>query len=398
MTAFKIQNLFKSFKIPHDRRDSLRENIFNLFSRNNYEVFNAVDNLSFQIKKGEFFGVIGKNGSGKSTLLKMLAGIYIPSSGEIITDGKIVPFLELGVGFNSELTGRENVFLNATILGLSEQEIEEKYDEIVAFSELERFMDQKLKNYSSGMYVRLAFSVAMQVNADIFLMDEVLAVGDVSFQLKCFEKFRELKNEGKTIVFVTHDLGSVRQYCDRVLYLKNGGEVILGNVDDVIDKYIYEDNELEVEKDFEKTDLEYDVLKVDEPKNVEILDVIMLDKCKKLIKNILSGDPMTIRVKYKLKQNIKDIVVGIGIYDENGKYVYGTNSYLQKKELKLSDIGFIDIYTEELPLIYGKYFLTVAFHSAKGEPYHWIEKGYSFNVFSRSHHAGVFDLDFKIML
>ena len=201
-----------------------------------YELFNALDNVSFDVKKGEFFGIIGRNGSGKSTLLKILAGIYQPDKGKVKINGMISPFLELGIGFNPELSGRDNVYLNATVLGLTQKQIDEKFDSIVAFSELERFIDQKLKNYSSGMQVRLAFSVSIHANRDILLMDEVLAVGDPSFQEKCLAEFSKYKEMGKTVILVTHDLRIVEAYCDRLLLLQNGVVQMIGGTAEVLEK------------------------------------------------------------------------------------------------------------------------------------------------------------------
>src|ERR1035437_6193207 len=185
--TISVKNVSKQFSIPHDRTNTLKGAFVNLFRKNTSETFNALEDVSFEVKKGEFFGIIGRNGSGKSTLLKILAGVYVVNSGKLDINGLVSPFLELGIGFNPELSGRDNVYLNATVLGLTEKEIDKKFDSIVAFSELERFIDQKLKNYSSGMQVRLAFSVSIHANREILLMDEVLAVGDTNFQSKCLE-------------------------------------------------------------------------------------------------------------------------------------------------------------------------------------------------------------------
>ena len=204
-----------------------------------YETFQALDDLSFEIRKGEFFSIIGRNGSGKSTLLKILAGIYTPDKGSVHVDGEISPFLELGVGFNPELSGKDNIYLNSTILGLSRKDIDKKYKSIVEFSELEQFIDLKLKNYSSGMQVRLAFATAIQSNRDILLMDEVLAVGDVSFQVKCFQVFEKILKSGKTIVFVSHDPDSVQKYSNRVLYIEHARMAYLGSPNEALSKYMY---------------------------------------------------------------------------------------------------------------------------------------------------------------
>jgi ABC-type polysaccharide/polyol phosphate transport system ATPase subunit len=238
--AIKVENVSKTFRIPHEKVSSLRGAAINLLKSGGYEEFKALDDISFEIKKGEFFGIIGRNGSGKSTLLKILAGIYKADKGGIHINGRISPFLELGIGFNPELSGRDNIYLNATVLGLTKKQIDEKFDSIVAFSELERFIDQKLKNYSSGMQVRLAFSVSIHANRDILLMDEVLAVGDSNFQSKCLEEFNKYKDAGKTVVLVTHDITTVQRYCDRAMLLRTGKVVKIGEAEEVGNAYIYE--------------------------------------------------------------------------------------------------------------------------------------------------------------
>jgi ABC-type polysaccharide/polyol phosphate transport system ATPase subunit len=238
--AIKVEHVTKHFMIPHENRDTLKERIYNLSRKRTYETFNALKDVSFEIKKGEFFGIIGRNGSGKSTLLKILAGIYTPDSGKVFVHGEISPFLELGVGFNPELSGRDNIFLNGTILGLKKSEIRKKFDEIVAFSELERFIDQKLKNYSSGMQVRLAFSIAIHSNKGILLMDEVLAVGDANFQNKCISEFNRYKSLGNTVLLVTHDIGTVQRYCDRAMLLSNGKIAKIGPSHQVTTEYMYQ--------------------------------------------------------------------------------------------------------------------------------------------------------------
>ncbi len=240
MPVVEVKNLFKKFEIPHERRNSVRENFVNIFRKNSCEIFNALEDVSFEINEGEFFGIIGRNGSGKSTLLKILAKVYSPTTGIVKVSGNISSFLELGIGFNPELSGRDNVFLGGCVLGMTFKEIEEKYDKIVEFAELERFMDQKVKNYSSGMYGRLAFSVAIQSDADVLILDEVLAVGDSVFATKCFEKFEEFKRSGKTVIFVSHDLSSVQKFCTRALYLKDGRVSFLGDTEEAIKVYARE--------------------------------------------------------------------------------------------------------------------------------------------------------------
>ena len=221
--AISVQNVSKVFRLPHERNDSLKSAFIHFYDRNRtYEKQQVLDDVSFEIKKGEFFGIVGRNGSGKSTMLKMLAGIYNPSAGQIHINGKLTPFIELGVGFNPELTGRENVFLNGALLGFNRKEMNKMYKDVVEFAELEKFMDQKLKNYSSGMQVRLAFSIAIRAQSDILVLDEVLAVGDANFQQKCLEYFYELKRKKQTVVLVTHDMGVVKDFCDRAILIHDG--------------------------------------------------------------------------------------------------------------------------------------------------------------------------------
>jgi ABC-2 type transport system ATP-binding protein len=239
--AIKVEDVSKDFRLPHEKTTSVKNIFVNFFHniqhKRTFAAQHALKNIDFEIKKGEFFGIVGRNGSGKSTLLKILAGIYQPTHGQVEVQGKLVPFIELGVGFNPELTGRENVFLNGALLGFSEDEVGAMYDEIVEFAELHKFMDQKLKNYSSGMQVRLAFSMAIRAEADILLVDEVLAVGDADFQRKCFSYFRQLKRNKKTVVFVSHDMEAVKQYCDRAVLLEKSSLILEGRPEIVASQY-----------------------------------------------------------------------------------------------------------------------------------------------------------------
>jgi ABC-type polysaccharide/polyol phosphate transport system ATPase subunit len=221
-TAVEVERLSKTFKLPHHRYSTFKERAVHPFRTRTYDELHAVDDVSFEVRAGEFFGVVGRNGSGKSTLLKCVAGIYTADRGHTLVHGRLSPFIELGVGFNPELTARENVIINAIMLGLTRKEAHARFDEIIAFAELEEFLDLKLKNYSSGMSVRLAFSVAVQADADVLLVDEVLAVGDASFQQKCFRQFHKLRAEGRTIIFVTHDMSSVERFCDRAMLMERG--------------------------------------------------------------------------------------------------------------------------------------------------------------------------------
>jgi ABC-type polysaccharide/polyol phosphate transport system ATPase subunit len=220
--AVVVDDVSKTFRIPHQAYSTFKERVLHPRRTRGYDVLRAVDDMSFSVAEGEFFGIVGRNGSGKSTLLKLLAGIYEPDGGEITIDGRLSPFIELGVGFNPDLAARDNVAISAVMLGLGRRDARERFDDIIAFAELEDFTELRLKNYSSGMQVRLAFSTAIQVDADVLLVDEVLAVGDAAFQQKCFQQFQRLKNEGRTIVFVTHDMSAVQRFCDRAMLVDHG--------------------------------------------------------------------------------------------------------------------------------------------------------------------------------
>ncbi len=238
-TSISVEGLNKAFKLPHERETSMKSRVINLArSSRTIEERDVLKDVTFDVKRGEFFGIIGRNGGGKSTLLKLLAGIYFPSSGSIEVSGVVTPFIELGVGFNTELTGRENVYLNGALLGFDRRDMNDMYDDIVAFAELEPFMDLALKNYSSGMQVRLAFSIAIRSETEILLIDEVLAVGDARFQQKCFTHFYQLKQSDRTVVFVSHDMSMVERYCDRAIYIDDGVIKAAGSTHDVIDVYM----------------------------------------------------------------------------------------------------------------------------------------------------------------
>ena len=236
--ALLVDRVTKHFNVPHERRHTLKERALHPFKRSGAHRFEALNDVSFAVKRGEFFGIVGRNGSGKSTLLKCLAGIYRTDSGQIYASGRMSTFIELGVGFNPELAARDNVVMNGIMLGLSPREARERFERVVEFAELEEFVDLKLKNYSSGMHVRLAFSVMIQVEADILLIDEVLAVGDAAFQQKCFDVFYRMKDEGQTVLFVTHDMAAVQRFCHRALLLERGRMIVIDEPTKVADRYL----------------------------------------------------------------------------------------------------------------------------------------------------------------
>ncbi|HSX42994.1 MAG TPA: ABC transporter ATP-binding protein [Candidatus Saccharimonadales bacterium] len=249
--AIRVDHVSKTFRLPREKQSSVKGALISLMrgGKGGYNKLEVLKDVSFEVKKGEFFGIVGRNGSGKSTLLKMLAGIYTPTQGGMHVNGRLTPFIELGVGFNPELTGRENVFLNGALLGFNRKEMNAMYDDIVSFAELEKFMDQKLKNYSSGMQVRLAFSIAIRANTEILLLDEVLAVGDAAFQRKCFDYFMQLKRQKRTVILVTHDMNAVREYCDRAVMINDGKVISSGSSEKVAQAYQKFFSQLEVVAD-----------------------------------------------------------------------------------------------------------------------------------------------------
>lgn len=323
-TRIAVRNLTKEFRIPHEKHSSLKSTILNIHKKKTYEQFQVLNDISFSVEDGDFFGIVGRNGSGKSTLLKLLAEIYSPTRGSIKINGNLTPFIELGVGFNPELSGKENVFLNAAILGLSESEIAEKYDSIVEFSELGRFMDQKLKNYSSGMQVRLAFAIAIQAHNDILLIDEVLAVGDAKFQRKCFNVFKQIKKSGKTVVLVTHDMGAVKEYCNKAMLLDKGKIRAIGNINEVTAAY----NRINFEEEIDGSNKQKSDSKNNKPeadKRITIQNVKVFSNNKET--NYLApNESIELRIGIKCHKKTKGLLVGYSIFDSEDRLVFGSNS------------------------------------------------------------------------
>lgn len=252
--AVSVQDIHKEFILPQSKNSSFKQTFVNIVKRNNKVTQKVLDGVSFEVNKGDFFGIVGRNGSGKSTLLKLIAGVYVPTSGAVEINGKLTPFIELGVGFNPELSGRDNVYLNGALLGFDRRQMNEMYDDIVAFAELEPFMDQKLKNYSSGMQVRLAFSIAIKAKNEVLMFDEVLAVGDEAFQRKCLDVFEQYKAEGQTVILVTHDMETVRQFCTRAILISDGELLLDGDPQKIADEYSRL-NQKQIDSEMEKVNL-----------------------------------------------------------------------------------------------------------------------------------------------
>jgi len=362
------------------------------------ELVMAVDAINLQVEKGMTFGVIGENGSGKSTLLKLVAGIAKPTSGWVRVEGKISALIELGAGFHPEITGRENVFINGIMLGLSKKEISRKFDEIVRFAELEDFIDAPVKTYSSGMYMRLGFSVAINVNPNVLLIDEVLAVGDAAFVPKCLDRIDDFRRRKKTILFVSHDLATVEKICDKVAWMKGGRIQMLGEPKRVVDAYLQDIAAMQ-EEDYQKRKTEVDLEQKWEDerrekrwgkREVEIRKVT-LRNLRGEEKHVFTPDEgMVIEIDAVAHEPVRDFVFGIGIFNSQGISCYGTNTSLEDYEpVALQGEGKATCRIEKINLINGTYYLDVAVHKRDGYPYDYHRNLYSFLVSSTLKDVGI---------
>jgi ABC-type polysaccharide/polyol phosphate transport system ATPase subunit len=314
-------NVWKTFRLPFDRPSTLKQRVLHPRQSRAATELHALRDVSFQVERGEFFGIIGRNGSGKSTMLKCLAGIYQPDRGAISVAGRVSPFIELGVGFNMELTARDNVVVNAALLGIPRAETLARFDEIIRFAELERFVDLKLKNYSSGMQVRLGFSAAIQAQADIYLVDEVLAVGDARFQEKCFEVFRQMKRDGRTVVYVTHDLVSVERFCDRAILLEGGEVVDSGEPFPVIQTY----RQLDLTQQRGEADRQQEATRWGDGA-AEVVEA-WFENSSGAVESVLSqGEQVTLNVRIAFRQPMESPVFGAIIKNERDDHVFVTNT------------------------------------------------------------------------
>jgi ABC-type polysaccharide/polyol phosphate transport system ATPase subunit len=390
-TAIEIKNVSKKFRLYSNRESNLKYMILNLLRGKVTKLsseFWALKDINIEIPKGKTVGFIGRNGSGKSTLLKLISRILYPDGGTIDAYGKISTLIELGSGFHPELTGRENVYINASILGFSRQDVNRKFDEIIKFSGLEDFIDNPVKTYSSGMYVRLGFSVAINIDPDILLVDEVLAVGDETFQKKCIRKIHELKNAGKTIVFVSHDLSAVEELCDEIYLLHNGRLVKHGKPMEVISEYhrlLIGSSELKVREELPEIN---PGATSSGSKNrwgnrkIEITDVLFLDKDGKETDIIKTGERLQVKIKYDAHSKIKEPVFGIAIYSESGVHITGPNT--KKCGLSIDSVegeGVVEYIIESVPLLPGTYLFSAAIYDLSGlQAYDHCEQGWKFHV------------------
>lgn len=403
-TAIAVDDVSKQFRIPHEKHATLKAAALNVFSRKKYTELQALKDVNFEVRKGEFFGIIGRNGCGKSTLLKIIAGIYVPTSGEVRIDGRISPFLELGVGFNPELTARENIYLNGAIMGLSRKEIDECFDEILDFAELEEFVDMKVKNFSSGMHVRLAFSVAIRAHADILLIDEVLAVGDANFQEKCINEFAKFKREERTILFVTHDMGLIEKFCDRALLIDRGKLSQIGKPRKIAYEYNLI-NALEKGKELAAENM-------DQGGSREVnrwgdgfakVEQIWMEDENRDQKNVFDQELTKICIKAKIKfyNEAENPIFGIIIRNADYRDVFGTNTLYDGIETGKFKPGqeIIVEYLLENRLVKGDYSISpaIAYSDAK-RYYDWRDNWYKFSISSTKKSAGIVELKHKISI
>jgi ABC-2 type transport system ATP-binding protein len=414
-TSIEIADVSKRFRFYHEKYTSLKERAIH-FGHIPYTDFWALKDIHLDIQQGETIGLLGRNGSGKSTLLKCIAGILTPTSGEIRTRGRLAALLELGAGFHPDLSGRENVFLNAALLGLSRREVARRFDDIVAFAELEEHIDQQVKYYSSGMYVRLGFAVAVNMDPDILLVDEVLAVGDELFQRKCLDRVRLFQREGRTIVFVTHGADLVRQICDRAAVLDEGDMVALGTPGEAVRSYRehllkrqrYDEAEAlaalaaadpaaatassRTTSPTPRTSEERRTLKV------RITSVAFDYPDHATQPYLVSGQPLTIRVGYHAQEPIEDLVAGVAVYDLRGELISGFNTTLLDYDLgRIEGGGEISFHIAEVPLLDGTYPVSIGLVSRDDAVvYDWWEQRESFEVLSPAKVLGLVGLQVKV--
>lgn len=417
--AIEVRNVKKKFKVYFDKGNSLKEKV--LFkNRNNYEIRWVLNDISLDVKKGEALGLIGHNGCGKSTTLKLLTKIMYPDNGTIEIKGRVSSLIELGAGFHPDMSGRENIYTNASIFGLTKKEIDARLDDIIEFSELDKFLDNPVRTYSSGMYMRLAFSVAINVDADVLLIDEILAVGDASFQAKCLNKLREIKGRGTTIVIVSHSLSQIEQICDRCIWINKGEIYKEGVPSDVV--YQYLDFMGDKNKGFRKTavsNLKLESVQVKNEtkeqkhmssthttKNNNSSDSITNEQIAKIIKVELlhqdgkvdtrfkTGEAVTLKISYKaLTKYLDNPIIGLKLYRNDNLISFGTNTQNEHVHVQMFEEGVIYCYFDKFNLIAGEYILDIAIRSQEMFAYDYKSHAAQFVIFNSIYEEGIAHLD-----
>lgn len=411
-TAIKVKDVSKVYKLYRKKYDRLMDSL-GLSKRANFREHFALKHLDFEIKKGETVGIIGTNGAGKSTILKIITGVLSPTEGRVEIDGRISALLELGAGFNMEYTGIENIYLNGTMLGFSKEEIDNKLDSILSFAEIGDYVYQPVKTYSSGMFVRLAFAVAINIDPEILIVDEALSVGDVFFQAKCFHKFEEFKQQGKTILFVSHDLSSIQKYCDRAILLNHGEKAGEGSPVEVIDLYkrilVGQEKRSQFTANSDENNSERWVDKLSLNPNIQeygdhiadIIDFAIIDDKNVLTDTILKGSTFTLKIKIKANEEILDPIVAFTIRDTTGLDITGTNTLVEN-----ISVGHMNAneertlsFTQRMDLQGGQYLLCLGltrFESDDFHVYHRLYDALSIDVVSIRDTVGVYDMNCKI--
>lgn len=396
--AIEVRNIKKAFRVYLDRSNNIKDFIIH-GNRRRYENRQVLKGISFEVKKGEAIGLIGHNGCGKSTTLKLLTRIMYPDSGSIEMRGRVSSLIELGAGFHPDMSGRENIYINASIFGLSKKEIDSRVDDIIAFSELEDYIDNPVRTYSSGMYMRLAFAVAINVDADILLIDEILAVGDIAFQAKCFNKLKEIKAQGATIVIVSHSLGQIEQICERSIWIHEGLIKEEGEPRMVHPAYLdfmgrrREETAQKEAARIEKSKPE----KAEKPEKARwgngkarITNIKIMDHTGKEKTSFRSGEDIVVRYEYEVESLVKDAVFGIGIFRADGVDCYGTNTKLDKfKEFDLTKDGQVEIVLKNVNLLSGTYTLDFAIESDMGIAVDFWKKAKKIEIYSVTDEVGI---------
>ena len=418
-TAIVVENISKSYKLYAKPTDRLKEALHPLH-RKYHKDFYALNGISFTVNKGETVGIIGKNGSGKSTLLKIITGVLSPTSGSVNIIGKVSALLELGTGFNPEMTGRDNLYLNGSMMGYDRTEIEAKIPQILAFADIGEFIDQPVKMYSSGMFTRLAFALAINVDPDILIVDEALAVGDIAFQLKCYKKFSEFKEKGRTILFVSHSLDSVLQYCDRTIVLNEGKMIAEGNSKEMVDVYkqllVNCYLESESEQDLNKRSMSSDTsmlwkahISLNEnmleygDSTAVIFDFGIFDKNGIITSSVISDEPVTFRMKVRFNKAVEEPIFAFTIKDIKGNEVAGTNTMYEMVQTGSYQAGEVAIvsFTQTLNLNNQGYTLSLGCECFTGGDFHVYHRLYDvilFEVHAAKRIVGFFDVHSKITL
>ncbi len=408
--AIEVVNVSKVYKLYDRNRDRLREALHlgrNIRSREHF----ALDNVSFDVYKGETVGIIGTNGSGKSTILKIITGVLSQTSGDLVINGRISALLELGAGFNMEFTGIENIYLNGTMLGFSEKEIDARLSSILEFADIGEFVYQKVKTYSSGMFVRLAFAVAINIDPEILIVDEALSVGDVFFQNKCYRKFEEFKKQGKTILFVSHDLGSISKYCDRVILLERGHKIGEGDPKEIIDMYkkvlvgqldmsISPKTETDTPEGGRWKDLMQLNPNVDEYGSglAEFIDYCAYDNSGTITNTIIKGEDFTVKVRVKFYETIQDPIFALSFKNMQGTEITGTNTMFEKITTGAPGAGQIYeiTFTQNMSLQGGEYLISlgcVGYREGSFTVYHRLYDVFNLTVISSKNTTGFYDMN-----